>query len=207
MKNGLFITFEGGEGSGKTTLITKLSDHLKKQGHNIYLTREPGGTKLSEKIRSLLLDTASVICPTSELLLFLASRAQNISENIHPALGEGKIVLCDRFNDSTIVYQGTARNLGTSYVKKMCDLVTESTQPNITFFLDVPPEIGLKRASSKPDRIESEATSFHKLVRKGYQSLAEQEPERIYTIDATQPADVVFQKAVKIIETKLSNRV
>lgn len=207
MGRGIFITFEGGEGSGKTTLIQKLAASLSSHGQRVFTAREPGGSELSEKIRGWLLDSSAKISPLAELLLFLAARAQHISEKIAPALEEGKIVLCDRFNDSTIVYQGIARNLGMDYVKQLCEQVTQKTRPDLTLFLDVDPETGLKRAGGTPDRIEAESKEFHRLVRKGYQTLAAQEPDRIKTIDASKPIDTVFAEALKLVENRLSRHV
>lgn len=203
----MFISFEGGEGSGKTTLIKKLAEHFRAKGHVVHVAREPGGSAVSEKIRNLLLDSDSEITPKAELLLYLAARAQHLDEKIAPALNAGAIVLCDRFNDSTVAYQGYARGLGADLVQNLCNQVTGEMQPQITFFLDIAPEKGLARSSGKPDRIEKESLRFHEKVREGYQQLAANEPQRIYTLDAEKSAETVFNEALKTIETALGRRV
>lgn len=207
MTKGTFITFEGGEGSGKTTLIQRLQKHLEDQGFQVLVTREPGGSYLSEQVRNWLLDKNSKITPVAELLLFLAARVQHIEEKIKPAIDEGKVVLCDRFNDSTVVYQGVARQLGMHRVKRLCNEVTQDAQPTLTLLLDIDPVKGLQRATGTPDRMENETVDFHKLVQKGYQALAEQESQRICTIDASKPVDEVFAEAVKIIQKQLLKHV
>lgn len=209
-QKGCFITLEGGEGSGKTTLLNHLADFLKKQHFEVVVTHEPGGTALGAVIRNWLLkrSTTEPLCNRSELLLFLADRAQHIEEVISPALQSGKIVLCDRFNDSTIAYQGAARGLGISYVKQLCQLTCQSVLPQLTLFLDVPPEVGLSRskwtlkqeaARGELDRIESESLIFHWKIQKALQDLAREEPSRIYTINAQQSKSDVFKEAISIL--------
>lgn len=206
----LFITCEGGEGAGKTTLMKRLELALQKEGHSVLCTREPGGSLLGEEIRHMLLHRHEEmpISPRAELLLFLAARAQHIEEKIKPALKEGKIVLCDRFNDSTVAYQGYARGLGVDYVQQLCDLVSHDCQPDLTLFLDIPPEIGLQRTlraqkeATRVDRIESEKMAFHQRVREGMQELARRYPQRIITLNALQPLEQVFQEALSLIRTK-----
>lgn len=213
-KTPLFITFEGGEGAGKTTLIHKLDTALQSQGYSVVRTREPGGSRLGEFIRGWLLnqDSHVAIGFKAELLLFLAARAQHLEDLIQPALQQGKIVLCDRFNDSTIVYQGIARGLGQGFVENLCNLVCGTTQPNLTLFLDLDPKVGLIRTqrlekehakAGEMDRIESEKEEFHHLVRRGFQSLAQQYPHRIHTLDAMQPEPQVYAEALKIINAML----
>lgn len=213
----LFITIEGGEGAGKTTLIEKLGAVLKSHGHDIIKTREPGGSRLSDHIRQWLLnrDTDLPIGYKAELLLFLSARAQHLEELIKPALSHGKTVICDRFNDSTIVYQGLGRGLGMDYVKQLCDLVCENIIPNITLFLDVEPQVGLMRTRNaskenakhgEVDRIEAERLDFHERVRQGFLTLAKHNPERIHVIDANQSEDAVFRDVKKLIEEKIKNR-
>jgi dTMP kinase len=208
--NGYFITVEGGEGSGKSTLLDFLGDLLVNHGFSVVKTREPGGTRLGEKIRNLLLncDEDTRISSQAELLLFLAARAQHIEELIKPALIGGKIVLCDRFNDSTIAYQGAARGLEAKYVKKLCQLICGSVIPQLTLFLDVDPEIGLVRthklekedaAAGQFDRIEKEALDFHKRVQNAFRRLAKREPLRIYHIDANQSQEYVKNEAIRAI--------
>lgn len=208
---GHFLTLEGGEGSGKTTLLHQLAAYLTQKGHEVVTTREPGGTQLGEMIREwvLHLHGPAAIGSRAELLLFLAARAQHIEEKIIPALDLGQIVLCDRFNDSTVAYQGGARNLGIDYVQKLCKLVCGNVQPQLTLFLDVSPEVGLLRSkevhkeeasSGQFDRIESEAFQFHSKIQETLHLLAKQEPLRIYRIDASQSQDKVLKEAIKAIE-------
>lgn len=208
---GHLITLEGGEGSGKTTLHHQLATLLTVRGYEVMTTREPGGTLLGETIRNWLLQTHSQlsICPQAELMLFLAARAQHIEEKILPALEAGKIVLCDRFNDSTIAYQGGARSLGVPYVKKMCQLICGDVIPKLTLFLNVTPEVGLLRSrnvqkehavSGELDRIESEALSFHQKIQETLEFLARKEPLRIYTINANQSQARVLEEALLAIE-------
>ena len=209
VERGLFITFEGGEGAGKTTLIEELSLALTKKGHSVLKTREPGGTKLGEQIREILLQYTGPISPYSELCLFLASRAQHIMEVINPGLEQGKVVLCDRFNDSSIAYQGAARELGVKEVETFCSFISEKLKPDLTIYLDLDPEVGLKRASNvgKHDRIESETLNFHQKIREGFFAIQRQEPKRFHLIDAKRTPETVFHEAMKIIDILLSNHV
>lgn len=201
-----FFTFEGGEGSGKTTLIERMKDTLLSQGYQTIIAREPGGTHLGEQLRNLLLHKSEMsIVPQAESLLFLASRVQQIEEVIKPALAQGKIVLCDRFNDSTIAYQGVARGLGFERVQQLCRLVCDF-EPALTFFLDVDPLVGLGRARNAraEDRIEKEALLFHQKVREGFQRIGRTE-ERFRTIDAGQSKEAVFNQVYEIISQKLKS--
>ncbi len=207
--SGYFITLEGGEGAGKTTLLNQLAAFLAEQGYQVVVTREPGGTPLGEAIRNWLLGRELPMGARAELLLFLAARAQQIEEKIRPALEAGKVVLCDRFNDSTIAYQGGARGLGVGYVRQLCELVCGSMIPQLTLLLTVPPEVGLARSrrrsneqapSGQLDRIESEALEFHHTLQQTLERLAQQEPTRIHTLDATRPQHLVYNEAVRIIQ-------
>lgn len=204
---GLFITIEGGDGSGKTTVSSCLAEELEKKGYIIFKTREPGGTHLSESIRKLLLTPHEncAIGDKAELFLFLAARSQHVEEKIHPALREGKIVICERFNDSSIAYQGCARHLGMQYVEKICDFVTE--KPDVTLFLDLDPEEGMLRLKNKrkrpADRLEQEELQFHREVRQGYLHLADKHPERILIIDASKSIEEVVQSALDALEPHL----
>ncbi len=202
LRQGIFITFEGGEGAGKTTLIEELARYLSQKGRRVLKTREPGGTKLGELIRSLLLQHKEPLSPYAELCLFLASRAQHISEVIGPALEKGEIVLCDRFNDSSVAYQGAARGLGMEKVAEMCAFISQGVQPNLTLYLDLDPEIGLQRAAKEraQDRIESETLFFHRKIREAYQEIHKAEPQRFRLLDATLPPKRVFEEAMKWIE-------
>ncbi|HLB52136.1 MAG TPA: dTMP kinase [Chlamydiales bacterium] len=201
MKKARFITFEGGEGAGKTTLISHIEKELTREGIPSLVTREPGGCKLGEKIRDLLLHSPNLISPYAELALFLASRAQHVSEIILPALATGKWVLCDRFNDSSIAYQGAARGLGVQEVANFCQFVSQSLTPDLTFYLDIEPELGLKRAKkrSNQDRIESEALFFHQKIRQAYLDLTHQNPKRIHLLNATLPIEEVYKQAYEKI--------
>ncbi len=204
---GLFITFEGGEGSGKSTLCERLAVELTSRGYDVIKTREPGGTALSEKIREMVLDkkTPFLIRERAELLLFLAARAQHVEESILPALHAGKVVLCDRFNDSSVAYQGVARHLGKNYVEKLCQLATEGlSEPDCTFFLDIDPSVGSQRSLGAPDRMEEEGLQFHQEVRQGYLHLADEHPERIVVIDASLLPDEVFAQSVTALERHLT---
>ena len=211
---GLFITFEGGEGAGKTTLINKIADALAAKGFSVVKTREPGGSKLGDQIRQWLLNTdfQATVGQRAELMLFLAARAQHLEEKILPALKEGKIVLCDRFNDSTIAYQGVARGLGEEEVHQLCDLVCQGLTPDLTLFLDVNPKIGLERTrratkenaqTGNLDRIEAEELEFHEHVHRAFKSIASQNPERVYPIDANGTEEEVYEAAWEAVEARL----
>jgi len=193
-----FITFEGGEGVGKTTLIGSLCDHFEKMGIPYIATREPGGSSLGPVIRDLVLHTKAHINPRSELLLYLADRAQHVEEVIKPALAEKKIVLCDRFTDSSLAYQGAGRDLTPNQIFSICQFGAQDLVPDLTFFLDLDPEVGLKRIDKKIyDRIEDAGVNFHKEVYKGFKELAQTHPNRIVTIDASLPANEVLAKVLE----------
>jgi len=192
----MFITLEGIEGSGKTTQMQQLRTFIENRGHSCVLTREPGGTALGEKIRTILLDPASTeLVPMAELLLYMADRAQHINSLIKPCLAEGKVVLCDRYYDATVVYQGFARGLDTGFICDLHRLIFDDLKPDMTFLLDLAPRIGLARAwkqldnggrSGTESRFEEETISFHKKVRAGYLELARRQPERIRVVDGSQ---------------------
>lgn len=200
---GYFITFEGGEGAGKTTLITSIANDLKEKGFEVLVTREPGGSDLGEKIRSLLLDSKGPMTPQAELCLFLASRSQHLSEKILPALKESKVVLCDRFNDSSIAYQGFGRGLAVKQVEEICNTICKDIKPDLTFYLDLSPQEGLNRIQESHDRIESEKKSFHEKVRLGYIELSKKEPGRIKVIDASLSKEKVFENALNELNSTL----
>lgn len=198
MKKGIFITLEGGDGAGKSTLMQNLYQHLETEGRSVIQTRAPGGTALGAKIRSLLLHESLKMEGLSELFLFLADRAQLADEVIRPALDEGKIVLCDRFDDSTVAYQGVARDLDPDFVRGLCSLATKGLEPDLTFYLDIDPEIGLERTYHKSgvkDRMESETLYFHQKIRKAFQDIAVKNPERVHCLDATLSPEILFTKA------------
>jgi dTMP kinase len=210
--NGLFITLEGPEGSGKTTQIKLLNSYLTEIGYNVVQTREPGGTKVGDRIREILLDSQlEDIKPKTELLLYSASRAQHVTEVIKPALKEGKVVLCDRFSDATLAYQGYGRQINKDLIKGVNEVATGGLKPDLTFLLDIEPEVGLVRAKNLAkdstevgigDRIENEDLTFHQQVRAGYLNLAKKE-ERFEVVDAKQSVDEIFQYLIGKLEERL----
>ena len=210
----MFISFEGIEGSGKTTHVKHTVRFLKDKGHDCVITREPGGTRIGEKIRAILLDPMSKdMDPLAELLLYTADRAQHIQEFILPLLSDGKMVLCDRYYDATMAYQGFARGLDIGLIEKMHKLLFENLKPDITLLLDLPPEIGLARAwkqietgtrTGEETRFEEETLSFHKKVRSGYLELAHLEPERFRIIDASKDEHGVREEIIKILDAEIN---
>jgi len=199
----LFITFEGGEGCGKSTQARLLLKKLEQQGIPTILTHEPGGTALGNEIRMLLKrKQGSSISPQAELFLFAASRVQLVAELVSPALQEGKVVICDRFTYSTIVYQGYGRGLDLATVGMVNTMATGNLKPDLTILLDMPSEQGLERRRSSKDRFELEDLSFHHRVREGYLKMAAAEPDRWLLIDASLPkakiAEVIWDKVRKL---------
>ena len=213
----MFISFEGIEGSGKTTQAKHTVRFLQDKGHDCVITREPGGTRIGEKIRAILLDPLSKdMDPLTELLLYTADRAQHIKEYILPLLLDGKIVLCDRYYDATMAYQGFARGLNIGLIEKIHKLLFENLKPDITLLLDLPPEIGLERAwkqinngnrVSQETRFEEERLSFHKRVRAGYLELSRLEPERFRVIDASKDAHEIREEIIKILDAEINRRI
>jgi dTMP kinase len=212
----MFITLEGGEGAGKTTQIVHLAGFLAQQGVKFILTREPGGTDLGKQIRSVLLnpDHAGMAAQT-ELLLYMADRAEHIHTVIRPALAGGTSVLCDRFFDATRVYQGVARGLAAEWIGQLHDRVFDGFKPDLTLLLDLPPEVGLARArrqlekgmrSRRESRFEDETLAFHQRVREGYLALAHQEPGRFRVIDAGQDELRVRQEIQAAVAAFMSRR-
>ena len=204
----LFVTFEGGEGSGKSTVLKQVNEILLSEGHSTLLTREPGGTPISEQIRNVILDKANTsMDPRTEALLYAASRRQHLVEKLWPALKEGKIVLCDRFLDSSLAYQGGARGLGMDEILEVNRYATEGQFPDITLFFDLDPSIGLQRiaanAGREVNRLDLERMTFHEKVRASFQKLASLYPERYVTIDASQPLEKVVEDSLKAIKAKL----
>ena len=200
---GKFITIEGTEGVGKTTNIQFIQNWLESKQLAHLCTREPGGTPLAEQIRELLLaPREELVCDTAELLLMFAGRAQHLNQVIEPALTEGAWVLCDRFTDATYAYQGAGRGMGTSLIAELELIVQGSLRPDLTLILDIPVELGLKRASerSDPDRFEQEKTEFFDLVRNGYLDIARKHPDRCVVIDASQPLELVQRELTIALE-------
>lgn len=202
MAKGLFITFEGVEGSGKSTQLEKLARYLRQQGKVVLTTREPGGNRLGSLIRNILLNPELMeMDDKTELLLYLAGRAQHVAEVIKPALADGQIVLCDRFSDSTLAYQGYGRGLPLKQIIDINSWATGDLNPDLTVFLDVGTREGLKRATRREaDRIEREKLEFHQRVRKGYLELAEKFADRYTVIDASGSPDLIHTEVVKAVE-------
>ncbi len=185
MKKGLFITFEGPEGSGKTTHISLLAGYLRAKGLRVLVTREPGGTKLAVGIRKLLLEGGDGLAPLAELFLYEADRAQHVYETLLPALRKGTLVLCDRYTDSTMAYQGFGRKLDMKAIQTLNVIATAGLTPHLTILLDVPVERGLRQAKQKKkhhDRLERAGVAFHQRVRRGFLALAKKEPKRFRII-------------------------
>ena len=205
----MFITFEGIEGSGKTTQISHVLEFLKLKGKDCIITREPGGTSTGRKIRSILLDPENKgMDPVAELLLYMADRVEHVNKVIKPSLSDGKTVLCDRYFDATVVYQGYARGLDIDLLIKMHKLILNDLKPDITFLLDLPPAAGLSRAWKQIEegeragietRFEKEAIAFHEKVREGYLELARQEPKRFIVIDAMNNEEQVRKDIIKVL--------
>ena len=201
---GKFITIEGTEGVGKTTNMAFIKGWLEAKKLPYISTREPGGTPLAEQVRELLLaPRAELVCSASELLLMFAGRAQHIDQVIEPALAEGRWILCDRFTDATYAYQGAGRKMGSDLIAELEILVQGSLRPDLTLILDIPVDIGLKRASARsdPDRFELEQVEFFERVRRGYLGIAEQEPDRCKLIDASQSLEQVQSQIANVLET------
>ena len=210
----LFITFEGIEGSGKTTQLLRLQNHLELLGYQTVATREPGGCPISDTIRTLLLNPENVkMTSHAELLLYSAARAQHVAEIIRPALAAGKVVLCDRFSDATTIYQGAGRGLDMAQLETINRFAAEGLVPDLTLLLDFPAEEGLQRARARncSDKIESEgrfeleALSFHQRIRQGYLDLAAQE-ERVNVIDALGDEEIVIERITAVVDRFLDSR-
>ncbi len=203
---GLFISLEGGEGAGKSTQIEFLKAELERLGHTVVVTREPGGSPRADIIRELILDDRLVgVNPMAELMLYEASRAQHVAEVIRPALERGDIVLCDRFVDSSVVYQGKARGIPTKQVEELNLIATEGLLPEITFFFDLDPKIGLGRIGSRGviDRMEREKFEFHQMVYDGYKELAKRNKKRIKRLDATQSRAKISSEILEMVLRKV----
>ena len=207
----MFITFEGIEGSGKSTQIERAAAFLRVLGREVVTTREPGGTAISDRIRDILLDRASAeMDPVCELLLYAASRAQHVTQVIRPALSAGRVVLCDRFADSTAAYQGSARRLSPALIARANEIATGGLSPDLTVLIDLPVEVGLVRARKRVDenggaegRFEDETVRFHTRVAEGFAKLAATEPARFAIVDGDGTEDEVFAR----VETVLRRRV
>lgn len=205
---GHFITFEGGEGAGKSTIIPSLTAKLKQAGYDVLTTREPGGIEISEKIRNIILDTANTTMDArTEALLYAASRRQHLVEKILPALKQGKIVLCDRFIDSSTAYQGHARGIGIDEVMAINQFAIQECMPDLTVLFQVDPQEGMRRITAntrrEKNRLDLESIPFHEQVYEAYTILARRHPERIHAIDAELPLEEVEESALHVITTYL----
>ncbi|MRI68338.1 dTMP kinase [Gracilibacillus thailandensis] len=205
----VFITFEGGEGAGKTTIINRLAQRLTEDGHQVIQTREPGGIPIAERIRDIILDTKNTMMDArTEALLYAAARRQHLVEIVEPALKEGKIVLCDRFVDSSLAYQGAARGLGVEEVFQINQFAIADQMPDLTLFFDIEPEEGLKRINKnverEQNRLDLESLSFHQKVYEAYQQLLTKFPDRIERIDANFDIIEVEEQSYKKVKAYLS---
>lgn len=210
MLKGKFITFEGGEGSGKTTMITKISDYLEDKNIPYMITREPGGIDIAEKIRSIILNPEhTTMDARTEALLYAAARRQHLAEKVIPALEKGVMVLSDRFVDSSLAYQGYARGIGMDEIRSINEFATAGINPEMTLYFDITPEQGLARIAAnggrEVNRLDMENLSFHNKVREGYLLLAKNEPERIKIIDASLSQEEVFCSLIAKLECVLKD--
>lgn len=204
---GKFITLEGPDGSGKTTISKLVVDKLKSEGYKVLLTREPGGIDIAEQIRNIILDTKNIAMdPRTEALLYAAARRQHLIEKVEPALKEGYIVICDRFVDSSLVYQGVGRKIGINEVYQMNLFAIGDIMPDETIFFDIPYELGLARINQSErvaDRLDLESNDFHKKVYEGYMTICEMYADRITKIDATKSIENVTEQVINVITSKL----
>lgn len=201
MKNkGLFITFEGIDGCGKTTQLNLLAEYLKQKGLEVVITREPGATGLGKKLREILLNYDGEVSPNCESFLFLADRAQHIDTLVKPSIEAGKIVLCDRHTDSTVAYQGYGRGLDLERIKMLNNLASSGIKPDLTFVFDIDVKTAQSRVGKTKDRMESAGIDFHNKVRNGYLEIAKQEPERVKVINSNDNIENIFEQVKKYIE-------
>ncbi len=204
---GLFITLEGVEGCGKSTQAERLAAWLVERGHEVVSTREPGGTRLGERLRDALLDTGGEMLPETELFLYLASRAEHTERVIRPGIQRGWVVISDRYADASVAYQGGGRELGTDLVRTLNQVATRGVKPDVTFLLDLDPQEGLRRLDGRTsggtrDRIEREELAFHRRVRDAYVAEARREPERFVTIDAGEGVDAIAARITETLERR-----
>ncbi|AIQ15290.1 MULTISPECIES: dTMP kinase [unclassified Paenibacillus] len=207
-REGFFITLEGGDGSGKTTVLGRVAAYLQNHSMPYRITREPGGIEIAEKIRSIILDPAhTAMDARTEALLYAAARSQHLAEVVEPALKDGITVLCDRFVDSSLVYQGYARGLGIEEVWSINRFAIGSRMPDLTFYLDVDPEVGLSRIAANQERevnrLDLENLAFHQKVREGYQLVIASDPQRIVVLDANRPIHMVEQDIVRTLKERI----
>jgi dTMP kinase len=209
MANGIFITIEGPDGSGKTTIIQMLAENLEREGFEVIATREPGGIEIAEQIRKVILDPDNTEMDSrTEALLYAAARRQHLAEKVRPALEKGKIILCDRFVDSSLAYQGHARGLGIDEVYSINEFAIEDMMPELTLYFDIAPEVGLERINKNKgrevNRLDMEKLEFHQKVREGYMILADRFADRIVKIDASKELEAVYEQAEARIKSLLN---
>ena len=200
MTRGLFITFEGADGCGKTTQIELLDKYLKENGRRTLLTREPGAKGLGVKLREILLNYDGEVSPQCESFLFLADRAQHVDCIIKPALKEGTFVLCDRHTDSTVAYQGYGRGLDLDRINMLNDIATGGLKPDLTIIFDIDVETSMKRVGKEKDRMESAGVEFFNKVREGYLAIAKKEPDRVKVIESSDTIENIHKKVVELVE-------
>lgn len=201
MNKGLFITFEGADGCGKSTQLNLLAEYLKTKGFDIVITREPGAKGLGERIREILLNYDGEVSDRCESFLFLADRAQHIDKIVNPAINSGKIVLCDRHTDSSVAYQGYGRGLDIERINMLNNLAVNGRKPDMTFVFDIDVETSLSRVGNQKDRMESAGVEFFNRVRHGYLEIAKKEPERVKVIDASKSIEQIHDKVVQLINS------
>lgn len=207
MHNGYFITFEGGEGAGKSIQVEILSSHLSEEGYDTVVTREPGGTRIGEQIRTITHNPDNVdLAPIAEAYLMAASRAQHVTQIIKPAIDAGKIVVSDRFVDSSIAYQGFGRKIGEDVIAGLNKLAVDGATPDLTLYLTVPPEVGHRRRqkTTKKDRLDLQQEEFYIRVQDGYEKLCKDHPDRFVRIDATKSIEDVARDIWNVVKKKLS---
>ena len=205
MRKGFFVTIEGCEGVGKSTLLRGLKDYLETAGRDAVFTREPGGTEVAERIRAVILDPENAaMTPTAELLLYAAARAQHTEEKIIPAVRDGKLVICDRYSDSTLAYQSYARGLDRGECLAADEIARRGIKPDLTVFLDLSPERGFARkgGADKSDRLEREKIDFHERVYAGFRAIAESEPDRVVAVDASKSKEEVLAAVVNLLKER-----
>lgn len=206
MQKGLFITFEGADGSGKTTQLNNVKSFLEQKGFDVVITREPGALDIGQKIRNILLHHDGIVADRCEMFLFLADRAQHVETFIKPAIDEGKIILCDRHTDSTIAYQGYGRGQDINLLKDLNKIAINGLKPDLTLLFDVSTEVAQERVGSEKDRMESAGVEFHKKVRNGYLELQKQEPERIKMVNANNSIEEVFEETKAIVSKLIQEK-
>jgi dTMP kinase len=202
--SGLFISFEGIDGSGKSTQLQLCADTLEKKGYSILVTRNPGGTDFGQELRQILLHSTYAVDPVAELMLFMADRAQHRKDVILPALADGKIVLCDRYSDSTFAYQGYGRGIDLETIQQLNTIATQGLEPHLTLLFDGEPSVLAQRVSKRGanDRMEAESLNFRSRVREGYLALTKAKPHRVHLLDATQSIEALHQTVVETIEKR-----